>query len=188
MATPGTYIVELDAFGIKTSQKLSIVKDPHSEGSEKDIAEQTKLVLNIQSDINETASLINRIEMIRSQLYDIRIMTKNHEVAEEISTAVESLDKKFISVEGELYQMRLTGAGQDGIRWPAKLAGKLGYLASVVETADFPPNDQQREVHQILKDRLTLYDKQFNNILRNELPAFDRLMKKHNLTGIITED
>ena len=84
--------------------------------------------------------------------------------------------------------MRLTGAGQDGIRWPAKLAGKLGYLASVVETADFPPNDQQREVHQILKDRLTLYDKQFNNILRNELPAFDRLMKKHNLTGIITED
>ena len=188
LVTPGTYTVELDAFGINTSKKLSIVKDPHSEGSEKDIAEQTKMILDMQSDINETASLINRIEMIRSQLYDIRIMTKNHEVAEEISTAVESLDKKFISVEGELYQMRLTGAGQDGIRWPAKLAGKLGYLASVVETADFPPNDQQREVHQILKDRLTLYNKQFNNILRNELPAFDRLMKKHNLTGIITED
>ena len=188
LVTPGTYTVELDAFGINTSKKLSIVKDPHSEGSEKDIAEQTKMILDMQSDINETASLINRIEMIRSQLYDIRIMTKDHEVAEEISTAVESLDKKFISVEGELYQMRLTGAGQDGIRWPAKLAGKLGYLASVVETADFPPNDQQREVHQILKDRLTLYDKQFNNILRNELPAFDRLMKKHNLTGIITED
>ncbi len=103
------------------------MKDPHSESSEKDIAEQNKMVMNIQSNINETASLINRIEMIRSQLYDIRTMTKDHEVAEEISTAVESLDKKLISVEGELYQMKLTGTGQDGIRWPAKLAGKLGY-------------------------------------------------------------
>ncbi|SVB57506.1 uncharacterized protein METZ01_LOCUS210360, partial [marine metagenome] len=44
------------------------------------------------------------------------------------------------------------------------------------------------EVHQILKDRLTLYEKQFNNILRNELSTFDSLMKTHNLTGIITED
>ena len=82
--------------------------------------------------------------------------------------------------------MKLTGTGQDRVRWPAMLAGRLSYLAGNVAVADFHPNDQQREVHQILKDRLNLHEKQFNDILRDDLPAFDSLMKKHNLTGIIT--
>ncbi|HJL74504.1 MAG TPA: hypothetical protein QGF17_04190, partial [Candidatus Marinimicrobia bacterium] len=108
--------------------------------------------------------------------------------ADEIASAIESLDEKLINVEDKFYQMKLTGTGQDRVRWPAMLAGRLSYLAGNVAVADFPPNDQQREVHQILKERLTVHEKQFNNILRNELPAFDRLMKKHNLAGIITED
>ena len=188
LTPPGTYTVDLEAAGKKSSQKLTVVKDPHSEGSITDIVEQTEMVQDIQADMNSVASLINRIEIIRSQIYDLRTITKDHDAADEIVSAIESLDEKLIDVEDKFYQMKLTGTGQDRVRWPAMLAGRLSYLAGNVAVADFHPNDQQREVHQILKDRLTLYEKQFNNILRNELSAFDSLMKKHNLTGIITED
>ena len=188
LTPPGTYTVELEAAGKKSSQRLTVVKDPHSEGSITNIVEQTEMVQNIQADMNSVASLINRVEIIRSQIYDLRTITKDHNAADEIASAIESLDEKLINVEDKFYQMKLTGTGQDRVRWPAMLAGRLSYLAGNVAVADFPPNDQQREVHQILKERLTVHEKQFNNILRNELPAFDRLMKKHNLAGIITED
>ena len=186
LTPPGTYTVELEAAGKKSSQRLTVVKDPHSEGSITDIVEQTEMVQDIQADMNSVASLINRIEIIRSQIYDLRTITKDHDAGDEIASAIESLDEKLIDVEDKFYQMKLTGTGQDRVRWPAMLAGRLSYLAGNVAVADFHPNDQQREVHQILKDRLNLHEKQFNDILRDDLPAFDSLMKKHNLTGIIT--
>ena len=33
LTPPGTYTVELEAAGKKSSQRLTVVKDPHSEGS-----------------------------------------------------------------------------------------------------------------------------------------------------------
>jgi hypothetical protein len=186
LAPPGTYIVELETGDQKSSQRLAVVKDPHSEGSISDIVEQTEMVQDIQADMNSVASFINRIEIIRSQIYNLRTMTEDHDAADEIASAVESLNEKLIDVESELYQMKLTGTGQDRVRWPTKLAGRLNYLAGNVAVADFPPNDQQRKVHQILKERLTSYERQFDEILRDDIPTFDRLLRKHNLTGVIT--
>ncbi len=186
LAPPGTYIVELETGDQKSSQRLAVVKDPHSEGSISDIVEQTEMVQDIQADMNSVASFINRIEIIRSQIYNLKTMTEDHDAADEIASAVESLNEKLIDVESELYQMKLTGTGQDRVRWPTKLAGRLNYLAGNVAVADFPPNDQQRKVHQILKERLTSYERQFDEILRDDIPTFDRLLRKHNLTGVIT--
>ena len=49
--------------------------------------------------------------------------------------------------------IRLTGTGtaQDGVRYPTRIVGRLRYLAGTVTTADFPPNDQQGEVHVVLE-------------------------------------
>ena len=82
--------------------------------------------------------------------------------------------------------MKLTGTGQDRVRWPAMLVRRLSYLAGNVAVADFQPNDQQREVHQILKDRLAKVEDQFEAIISDDLPTFDGVLRKHNLTGIIT--
>ena len=59
-------------------------------------------------------------------------------------------------------------------------------MAGNVAVADFQPNDQQREVHQILKDRLAKVEDQFEAIISDDLPTFDGVLRKHNLTGIIT--
>ncbi len=105
---------------------------------------------------------------------------------EETVAAVDSLDAKLIAVEENLIQMRQTGTGQDAVRWPARIVGRLGYLAGAVAVADFPPNDQQREVHQLLKQRLQQSQSAFDAILQTDLPAFNRLLQARNLTSVIT--
>ena len=186
LAPPGSYNLVLEAAGVTSNQTLKVVKDPDSEGNEADIAEQTELVQNIQEDMNVASSLVNQIEKIRSQLHDIKSITADQEAADEIADAVKSLDEKLIAVESKLYQMKLTGTGQDRVRWPAMLVRRLSYLAGNVAVADFQPNDQQREVHQILKDRLAKVEDQFEKIISDDLPAFDGILRKHNLTGVIT--
>ncbi len=52
--------------------------------------------------------------------------------------------------------------------------------------ADFPPTDQQREVHQRLKQRLQQSQGAFDEILQTDLPAFNRLLQARNLTSVIT--
>ena len=47
-----------------------------------------------------------------------------------IKKAAADLDKKLIEVEDNLIQRRLTGQGQDTVRWPPRLLSKINYLAN----------------------------------------------------------
>ena len=68
--------------------------------------------------------------------------------------AIEEVDGTLISAEEKLIQMKRTGTGQDQIRWPTMVSGRIGYLIRNVATYDFPPNDQQREVQDMLETRM----------------------------------
>ena len=46
--------------------------------------------------------------------------------------AADALDASLIEVEQGLFQMRATGTGQDGVRYPARLMESLGYLLNTV--------------------------------------------------------
>ena len=186
LAPPGTYTVTLEAAGQTFNQELTVLKDPNSEGSEADIAAQTAMLLGLRDDMNTTADVINRIELIRRQIYDLKALVKGRDDGEETAAAVDSLDSKLVAVEERLIQLRQTGTGQDGVRWPVKVAGRLGYLAGTVAVADFPPTDQQRAVHQILKQRLQQAQQDLDAILQTDLPAFNRLMQARNLNAVIT--
>lgn len=187
LAPPATYTVVLDVAGQEYKQQLVVHKDPHSEGTEADIAAQTAMVRSLQEDMNTTAGLVNRIELIRRQIYDLKSLLKGRTDAGEIVSAVDLLDGKLIAVEEKMIQMKRSGTGQDVVRWPSKLVSRIGYLAGAVAVADFPPTDQHGEVHQILKERLQQYQGELDHILEADLPAFNQLLQEHELTSVITK-
>jgi len=187
LAPPATYTVVLDVAGQEYKQQLVVHKDPHSEGTEADIAAQTAMVRSLQEDMNTTAGLVNRIELIRRQIYDLKSLLKGRTDAGEIVSAVDLMDGKLIAVEEKMIQMKRSGTGQDVIRWPSKLVSRIGYLAGAVAVADFPPTDQHGEVHQILKERLQQYQGELDHILEADLPAFNQLLQEHELTSVITK-
>jgi hypothetical protein len=185
---PGDYTAVLEVGGKEYRQSLRVIKDPHSEGTEEDIRLQTEMMEELRKDLSETASSINRIEWIRKQLQDLRSVVK--ELGAKDSAAVvsgsEELEGTLVTLEKKLYELEVTDRGQDRVRWPTMLAGRIAYLANAVSVSDFRPADQHREVQKVLKERLRTYQQELDSLFESEIPAFNRTLRERNLPTVLT--
>jgi hypothetical protein len=84
------------------------------------------------------------------------------------------LTDQAIEVEKYLFDVNLTGAREDAFRNPNKLYGRLSALLFEVSVAsdDHPPTDQQREVFEVLQERLENARTAYRELLQNDLPAY----------------
>ncbi len=139
LAPPGTYTVKLTVEGKEYTQPLKVFKDPHSNGNEGDIQIQTKLMTSLSGTMNGVVDAVNQLESLRAQLGDLKSALGTSENGTAVRAAAEQLNTKLIEIEDNLFRMKVTGRGQDGVRWPPKLAEKIGYLANGVESSDFQP-------------------------------------------------
>jgi hypothetical protein len=138
------------------------------------------MVAALRSDLNDAAESINEIEWIRKQLEDVQgLASKVGGNAEAIVASAEELSGTFLAVEEKICQVKLTGTGQDRVRWPTKIAGRIAYLAGGVAVEDFRPTDQHREVHEVLKGRLASAKQELQQLKDNDLPAFNRTLEEN---------
>ena len=184
---PGTYTVKLSAAGQELSQPLVVKKDPNSSGTEADIQTQIAMLTELRSELDTAATMVNQIEFVRSQLLSIRsLLGSQRGQHAAIISASEELDKKLIEVEEQLIQRRLTGQGQDTVRWPPKLLTKINYLANGLAGSDFGPTTQQREVQAIFKQQVASHKARLNELLTKDLSAFNNLLRERGIQNIIT--
>jgi hypothetical protein len=126
--------------------------------------------------------MVNQIEFIRSQILQLT------SVSTSLKSAADDLDKKLIEIEENLIQRRATGQGQDTVRWPPKLLGKINYLAGGLASGDFAPTKQQREVHALFKQQLTALRQQLDAVLNQDLMALNKLLTDSNIKTILATD
>jgi len=179
---PGTYTVKLQAGGRELSQPLVVRKDPNSAGTEADIAAQTALLESLRRDLNTGVDLLNRIELVRSQIEALGRIVADAEVKQ----AGAALNQKLIDLEMQLIDLRITGA-QDGIRFAAKLISRFGYLANGASNADFRPTDQQLEVQKLLAERLRARVAEFDALAAGDLAGFNQMLRSRNIANIVTK-
>ncbi len=179
---PGTYTVKLSAGGQEFTQPLVVRKDPNSGGSEADIIAQTTMMLELRKDLETGSGMVNQIELIRSQLYKL---TPTLAALSTVKSAADELDKKLIEIEENLIQRKLTGQGQDTVRWSPKLLSKINYLANGLSSGDFPPTRQQREVHLLFKEQMTRLRQSLDSILNRDLASFNKLLSDNNIMTVV---
>jgi photosystem II stability/assembly factor-like uncharacterized protein len=183
---PGTYTVTLVVDGEDAgSQELTVLRDPNAEGSMADILAQKALLDDIVDDRNRLADLVNQIELLRRQIYDLRPVLEDAGDAEDVIEAGEALDESLIEVESELVQLKDTGS--DGVRWPAMINARMSYLQRTVGTADFRPTDQHTEVAQMLSDMLDEVEVRLQAVLSDELAEFNQMLQAR-VGRVITTD
>ena len=155
LAPPGQYTVEV-ALGETTLRKeLELLPDPASSGE--DIAQQLDLVRTVRGHIARAADLINDVERQRVEVNGWMTRLETVETTNTTTQLVENLDgirASLEEVENELFDLRLTGAGQDTLRWQRKLYARLTYLARRIHMSDAIPTSQQREVAALLAAEL----------------------------------
>tara|TARA_A100001015_G_scaffold41958_1_gene45923 strand:- start:424 stop:3087 length:2664 start_codon:yes stop_codon:yes gene_type:complete len=187
MSPPGTYNITLKSGGNSMTKTLKVVKDPNSEGTLEDIDLQNELVTKIYADLNTTISHINSIEVIRRQLLDLKAMLKNSSSKKEFVQMVDKLENQFLGIEKQLIQLKITGTGQDGVRYQKMLVEKLRYLAANIQISDFKPADSYLEVYEVLKGRLNSIAQKFEKLKTNDLSNTLDTLRNNKIEMIITD-
>jgi photosystem II stability/assembly factor-like uncharacterized protein len=185
MAPPGDYTVRLTAGGQQFTQQLSVLKDPNSLGTEADIATQTQVVLELKDDLDQVVQMVNTIETVRSQLDALNRTIADDENAASVEQSSEELDTKLTALEETLIQLKLTGRGQDAIRWPSMLGQQISYLADKISMTDFAPTDQQMEVKQLLEEELQTHRAQYEQLISVDVAEFNSTLAASGLQGVI---
>jgi len=80
---------------------------------------------------------------------------------------------------------RHDGRGQDDVRWPAKLAAQISYLAGGIASSDFAPTRQQFEVRQLLAQKLQASRTRFDQLVAQDLAQFNALLKQKNIANVV---
>jgi hypothetical protein len=116
MQPPGTYTVKLSAGGRDYTQQLRVLKDPHSAGTEADIAAQQQMLTLLRRDLDEAVDAVNSAELVRAQIVNLKNLIQDAE----LQKAADELDQKLIAAEGTLVELRTTGAaGRRALRLEA---------------------------------------------------------------------
>ena len=189
LAVPGTYTVKLTVDGREFQQELVVNKDPSSTWSETDIRAQVGMSLALRDNLNELVDMIEQIEWIRKQTYDLIALLGEDESQAEVVSAAKDLNEKLVAVEENLFQMKRTPGG-DTYRWKSMLYGRILSLAGDLESTnwsagtDAPPTTQQVEVHELLKTRLASYKSRLNEILDTDISSFNSSLTERNYPTI----
>ena len=183
MQPPGKYKVSVVSGGVSSIKELEVIKDPHSEGTLGDIKMQNELVGKIYNDLNVTTEYVNTIESVRRQLLDLNSVLIRGNMSDDLIKEVDDLENKFLDLEKKLLQLKITGKGQDGVRYEKMIGEKLSYLAQNVQISDFRPADSYYEVYELLHKRLEEVGVQLETLVSNDLNEF---VKKMNNKGINT--
>ena len=184
LAPPGSYTVTLAVGGVTESRPLVVRKDPNSGGTEADVAAQTRLLTAIARDMEEAADAVHRIEAVRVQL-DSLAGAKGASGDAAVRRSARSLEERLVALEMNLVDLRLTGRGQDGVRFGSKLIAKLGYLASGIASSDYRPTNQHAEVQQLLARELRAHLAALDALLAKDLAALNGRLARQKRPAVV---
>jgi photosystem II stability/assembly factor-like uncharacterized protein len=175
---PGSYTVKLSIGDRELTRPLTVIKDPHSGGTEADIQAQMLTLAELRRDIERATDLVNGIEVARSQIERLAGIVED----ETIKKAADELNQKLMTVEQNIIDLRLTGRA--GRSWGSRLASNLSHLANQLANSDFKPTNQQLEVQKLHEALLSKCENEFKAIRERELAEFNRLLQTRNIPHV----
>lgn len=181
---PGIYQAKITVNGESMVQSFEVKKDPRLETTPADFAKQLELLLRIRDKLSETSEAILQIRDARKQIDEITNRLKDQASGKAIADAARSLKTKLTAVEEELYQTK-NRSSQDPLNYPIRLNNKLAALTGVTGSADAAPTEQTYAVFDELVARIDVQLKKLEETMRNELPAFNKLVRDQDVPAVI---
>lgn len=194
IVAPGKYTLRLTVNGQTFTQPLTILKDPHAPSSDADIDASVKTLLRIRDDITRTSDMVNRIEWMRKQLEDVDAMLADQKSKADLRKSVQQMDQKMQSVEFKLLARQQANSDDKYYTDAYKVYLNLIWLNGEVGTgagdvaggADFAPTPASLEVLQNIEKSLSEATADYQSLMTQQLPAFDRTLTQQGITPLAT--
>lgn len=203
-AIPGKYTIKLTVDGQSYTQPITIVKDPHTPGTQADLEATLKTQMRIRTDLTETSNMINRIEWTRKQLADVQEMLQSEQArakeegkpasASSAATlkSVDDMSKKLEDVEYQLIARADLNSDDKYYEESYKLYLNLIWLNGQVGTgagdvaggANWAPTAEELSELDTLEKNLAAAKANYNNLYDKELPEFNRSLSAHGVSPL----
>jgi photosystem II stability/assembly factor-like uncharacterized protein len=183
MVLPGTYTLKLTVAGKSYTQPLEVKVDPRVKVNDADLQKQFALAIQIHELLSRTHDAINQIRNVRRQIQDVQRRTAGTKAAAPIRTAARELDQKMTPIEEELVQVK-SRASEDPLNYPIKLNNRLAALASIVESADAAPTEQDQKFFDELKPQIEAQVAKWDQVLKTDVPAFNNAVKQQDVPAV----
>ena len=184
---PGHYTVKLSVGDKSYSQPIEIMRDPGTLGSDADMKSQLDFLLQVRGELNDLGDMINHLERTRRQVQDFAQTFSGTPKGADAAKAAKDFEAKVLEVEGQLFDVNLTGQVEDSFRHPMRLYGKLGNLNAELSGAgaDLPPTDQQVAVNKELADKIVQVREKMKALAEHDTSAFNQWLKSNGFAAAI---
>jgi photosystem II stability/assembly factor-like uncharacterized protein len=186
-AAPGTYQVRLTMGDHELTQAFEVVKDPRIDATQADLQEQFEFLIRIRDRVSEANDAVSRIRDIRGQIDAAAQRVEGEPYADELAQQARAIKQALSEVENAIYQTK-NRSRQDPLNFPIRLNNKLAALTGVVSSADAKPTQQSYDVFEDLSAQLQVQLDQLDEIIANQIPAFNAAMAEHTVPAVIVRD
>ncbi len=187
-ALPGTYKVRLTVNGKSMETEFEILKDPRSTGSDEDLKAQFNFQQEVLAKVSETHVAIRKIRQAREQINRaIDPIKDQKDTMKDVLDKAKSIQDAMRTIEETLYQTK-NRSGQDPLNFPIRLNNKLAHLNSLAGQGNFRPTDQMIAVKNELTAQIDEQLRALDKIFKEEIPAFNALVKAKNIDAVILKD
>ena len=184
VVAPGTYQVQLTVGDQSLIESFEVRKDPRVSATQEDLEAQLALHLKIRDKLSETHDAINTLRNVRQQIEDWQKRTADLPVNEALTRIGKSAREKLKAIEDELIQSKAK-TRQDTLNHPAKLNGKLAYIAGIISSAPAAPPTQAYAVFEDVSQRIDVQLRQLQEVLDSDVAAFNSLLREYSVPGVI---
>jgi photosystem II stability/assembly factor-like uncharacterized protein len=175
MVLPGTYRARLTVNDRQLEQSFEIVADPRLGDRVADLPAQLDMLRDIYARLSVCNELINRISQLEDQIASLSRWTPR--VPDTIEALLEQISAmKELLIDVNMSQAQLHASG---------LHEKLNALIEFVDSGDYAPAQQAREVFAELTAQLDGLTTQFNATVRSHLPELSRLVGQSVSEGVL---
>lgn len=183
LVPPGEYTATMTIGGTTVSEKIQIVNDPLSRGTQADIEARYQLAEATLHQISQLDVALNRLDAIAAQMKALAVVAKDTPGEKPVKDASDKLTKQIKAVQGEITSN--PGAAESTLRAPGKVREKLFSLDQILEGSDEAPTPAMLEYQQRLDPEYQSAIQKFNQFLQTDVAAFNAAMSEHKLTGVV---
>ncbi|MGW8266169.1 MAG: WD40/YVTN/BNR-like repeat-containing protein, partial [Longimicrobiales bacterium] len=174
---PGEYTVRMTVDGETQARSFTVLKDPAITTSTEDMAASTRTQIRIRDGMNRTVDMINRLEIMRKQVEDLRADREGAALE-----ALEALDRTLL--DAELHFLSVTDLHSDD-KWYVEgykvymqyvwLSGEVALGAGDVQGgAEYRPTDAAMAWLETLEEELATGAAAFDRAIGTAVPAFNQ--------------
>ncbi len=181
-AIPGKYTARITVDKDSVEVPFTVVADPNYKMSQQDYTDQFNFLTEVKTTFDTVQKTIRDIRNFRSQIS--RLSEKyGKELPAEIKKLGDSINAHMTAIEEQLYQTKAKSS-QDVLNYPIRLNDKIAGVYNAANSGYMPPSKQARDVYADLKAQVDVQLQKFNAIKKNEIPAYNKLVREKEIDYI----